>query len=700
MKKVFFYISIILSFYIKSITMVSTIANPTVPAQLNWTYTAEDLKKLTEKIIEDGKKISKQIEEIPDDQCSFESVIVPIGRKMENEVEAIESNIDFFQHISPNKDIRDASAECSLKLQEFGIELSMNKKVYQKVAKVIENIKNGKFKAPENPEDKRLLEKIDLDYRRDGLALPDDKLDELKELKKKLTNLSIEFSRCIGEDKTTYIFTKKELDGLSEDFFENLEKTTKDGEEAYIVDMKYPSYFPILKLAKNENTRKTMMKTYGQRCKPNVDRLKEALGLRLKISNMLGYPSHSHFKLETKMAKNPKNVLEFLQSLKEKLQPLAKEEIKKLLELKKAEKDELHEPFDNELHDWDFHYYNRMLIEKEYAVKDDEIKQYLPIKEVTEEMLGIYEKIFSIKCVEIENPVVWHPDVRQFEIYDKKSNDYMGTVYLDLYPREGKYTHAACFGLISGYDKEDGNHVYPVVAMVANFSKPTATKPSLLKHNEVTTYYHELGHVFHQICSNTKWSRFHGTHVERDFVEAPSQMLENWCWEPEVLEKLSHHYQDKNKKLPKNLIDSLIKTKNVNAAISNLRQIFFGSIDMKLHTMEKEDKNLDIIKIWNDLRKEITLIENLQDTWGIATFNHIMSGYDSGYYGYLWSEVFSADMYFSKFKPIGILNPEIGEKYRNIILKNGGSKDAMDLLKEFLGREPNNEAFLKSLGIN
>jgi len=179
--------------------MVSTIANPTVPAQLNWTYTAEDLKKLTEKIIEDGKKISKQIEEIPDDECSFESVIVPIGRKMENEVDAIESNIDFFQHISPNKDIRDASAECSLKLQEFGIELSMNKKVYQKVAKVIENIKNGKFKAPENPEDKRLLEKIDLDYRRDGLALPDNKLDELKELKKKLTNLSIEFSRCIGE---------------------------------------------------------------------------------------------------------------------------------------------------------------------------------------------------------------------------------------------------------------------------------------------------------------------------------------------------------------------------------------------------------------------------------------------------------------------------------------------------------------------
>ncbi|OUM59648.1 hypothetical protein PIROE2DRAFT_54875 [Piromyces sp. E2] len=679
--------------------MVSTIVNPTTPSPLNWSYTPEELRKLTDKLIEDGKQFDKQIEEIPDDECSFETVIAPLGRKTENESEVIEANIDFFQHVSPNKDLRDASAECSLKLQEFGIERSMNKKIYQKVAKVVENIKSGKFKAPENPEDQRLLEKMELDYRRSGLALPDDKLAELKELKKKLTNISIEFSRSIAEDKTTRVFTKKELDGLSEDFFENLEKTTKDGEEAYVVDMKYPSYFPILKLAKSEETRKAMMLAYGQRCKPNLDRLKEALSLRIKMANILGYPSHSHFKLETKMAKNPKNVLDFLQSLKEKLQPLGKEEIKKLLELKKQEKEELNQPYDGILHDWDLRYYNRMLIEKEYAVKDDEIKQYLPINEVTEEMLGIYEKIFSIKCVEIKNPVVWHPDVRQLEIYDKKTNDYMGTVYLDLHPREGKYTHAACFGLASGYDKEDGSHAYPVAAMVANFSKPTATKPSLLKHSEVTTYYHELGHVFHQICSHTKWSRFHGTNVERDFVEAPSQMLENWCWEEEVLEILSHHYQDKSKKLPKDLIQSLIKTKNVNAAIFNLRQIFYGTIDMKLHTMEKVDNDLDLIKVYDDLRKEVMMIENMPDTWPITTFDHIMSGYDSGYYGYLWSEVFSADMYFSKFKPIGILNPEVGEKYRNIILKNGGSRDAMELLKEFLGREPNNEAFLKSLGI-
>jgi len=679
--------------------MVSTITNPTVPSSLNWNYTPDELRKLTEKIIEEGKKIDKEIEEIPDEECSFETVIVPIGRKTENEVEVLGANIDFFQHISPDKDVRDASAECSLKLQEDSIERSMNKKIYQKVAKVVENIKNGKFKAPEDPEDKRLLEKIDLDYRRNGLALPDDKLAELKELKKKLTNISIEFSRCIAEDQTKHVFTKKELDGLSEDFFENLEKTTKDGEEAFFVDMKYPSYFPIIKLAKNENTRKTMMQIYGQRCKPNIDRLKEALGLRLKIANILGYPSHSHFKLETKMAKNPKNVLDFLQSLKEKLQPLAEKELKKLLELKKAEKEELNELFDGVINDWDFRYYKRMLIEKEYAVKDDEIKQYLPINEVTEEMLGIYEKIFSLKCVEIENPVVWHPDVRQLEIYDKKTNEYMGTVYLDLYPRDGKYTHAACFGLASGYDNEDGSHSFPVAAMVANFSKPTPTKPSLLKHDEVTTYYHELGHVFHQICSRTKWARFHGTNVERDFVEAPSQMLENWCWEPEVLEKLSHHYQDKNKKLPEDLIQSLIKTKNVNAALFNLRQIFFGSIDMRLHTMEKEDKDLDLIKLWSQLKKEIIMIDNVDDTWPITTFDHIMSGYDSGYYGYLWSEVFSADMYFSQFKPNGILNSEIGEKYRNIILKNGGSRDALDLLKEFLGREPNNDAFLKSLGI-
>jgi len=191
---------------IQSLNMVSTITNPTVPSSLNWNYTPDELRKLTEKIIEDGKKFDKEIEEIPDEECSFETVIVPIGRKTENEVEVLEANIDFFQHISPDKDVRDASAECSLKLQEFSIERSMNKKIYQKVAKVVENIKNGKFKAPEDPEDKRLLEKIDLDFRRNGLALPDDKLAELKELKKKLTNISIEFSRSIAEGNLLFLY--------------------------------------------------------------------------------------------------------------------------------------------------------------------------------------------------------------------------------------------------------------------------------------------------------------------------------------------------------------------------------------------------------------------------------------------------------------------------------------------------------------
>jgi len=185
--------------FTQSLNMVSNITNPTAEALLNWNYTPDELRKLTDKLIEDGKKFDKQIEEIPDDECSFETVIAPLGRKTENEVEVIEANIDFFQHVSPDKDLRDASAECSLKLQEFSIERSMNKKIYQKVAKVLENIENGKFKAPENPEDKRLLEKMDLDFRRNGLALPDDKLAELKELKKKLTNISIEFSRSIAE---------------------------------------------------------------------------------------------------------------------------------------------------------------------------------------------------------------------------------------------------------------------------------------------------------------------------------------------------------------------------------------------------------------------------------------------------------------------------------------------------------------------
>jgi len=615
-------------------------------------------------------------------------------------MDEIKSKLEFLANVAVDKEVRYAADDSYYAISSFESEkIRTNKNLYHKIEMVNENIKKGRYKAPKNEEDKRLLDQINQEFKSSGIDLPAEQSEELVNLENRYTELVSDIFRCIAEDDSNIIFTKKELEGVSEDFFDNLPKITKNGEEAYILKMKASTYTPVIKFAKNPETRKAIMTRYGQRCRTNVDDLKEIANIQFKMAKLRGYKSHSEYRLESKMAKNTQNVYNFLDSLKQKIQPIAKAEMDKLLELKKVDMEETDQPFDNTLTLSDLEYYKRILVEQEYSINNAEISEYFPIDYVTEEILSLYEEIFSLTFEEVETPVVWHEDVRQFKVFDKKTEDFLGSFYLDLYPRDGKVNYEAAFHISYGYKKENGKRHYPSAALVVNFAKPTPSKPSLLSHYDVTVYFHELGHVFHEIISKTKYVRFNGYNVEQDFLEAPSQMLEYWCWEPEIIERLSHHYQDKDKRLPKHLIDAIIKSKNVNSGLYNIRQIFMGYVDMALFSIEAEDENLDPIKIWDDLRKEVTMMESLKDTWSVAVFDHIVDGYDAGYYGYLWSQVYSADMYFSEFKKHGILDRKTGQRYRRYVLKPGATKDGMDILKKFLGREPNDDAFVKSLGI-
>jgi len=288
---------------------------------------------------------------------------------------------------------------------------------------------------------------------------------------------------------------------------------------------------------------------------------------------------------------------------------------------------------------------------------------------------------------------VWHEDTQQFEVFDKNSNNFVGQFYLDLFPRDGKYGHAAEFDIQKSCLTSSGKQ-YPAAACVANFTKPTETKPSLLTFNEVETFFHEFGHVMHELCTTAVYHKFAGTGVERDFVEAPSQMLENWCYEPVVLAKLSGHYNDQSKTLPDDLREKLIKSRYVNEALKNRRQLHFGNFDMVIHTTVG---SVDTAKEWHKSMSEIGLMTPQPGTNGAAGFGHLMGGYSAGYYGYLWSKVYSCDM-FTRFKEEGVLNPKTGKEYRDLILAPGGTRDAMDYLKEFLGRDPNPDAFLEEIG--
>ena len=304
--------------------------------------------------------------------------------------------------------------------------------------------------------------------------------------------------------------------------------------------------------------------------------------------------------------------------------------------------------------------------------------------------------------------IIWHEDVKVFSVWDEEAEggSFVGYLYLDMHPRNGKYPHAANFSLQPGFIQKNGSRRYPATALVCNFSKPTATKPSLLKHDEVVTLFHELGHGIHDLSGRTKYARFHGTSVVRDFVEAPSQMLENWCWTPSQLKSLSSHWET-GAQIPDDLIAKQISVKHVNDALFNLRQLHFGIYDMTIHTpsSHKEAEDFNLSAMYNSLRTQISGIQGpevdgLKADWGKgqATFGHLIGGYDAGYYGYLSSQVYSMDMFYSVFKKDPMSKVE-GRRYRHMVLEKGGSQEEMKTLEDFLGRKPSTEAFYRELGL-
>jgi len=417
--------------------------------------------------------------------------------------------------------------------------------------------------------------------------------------------------------------------------------------------------------------------------------------LRAQEAELLSFKNHAEFVLDENMAKTPERVFEFLNNLVEKLEDGLNSDMANLLELKRKEKEEQGLPFDGVLHSHDYNYYCEMDELKNYNLDHDLISEYFPMEHITKTILDMYQEILSLRFEVTENAHVWHEDVTQYSVYDKDSGEFIGHFYLDLYPRDGKYTHAAEFGLLKACVVR-GERKYPAAAMVANFTKPTPDKPSLLKHDEVVTFFHEAGHVFHELMSRCKYSIVSGTDVQRDFVETPSQMLENWVFEKEALLRLSKHYKT-GEPLPNELIEAIIKAKNANIAMFLRRQLFFGIFDMRLHTQSSGTK-IDTQSLWHNTMKEIMKIEAHEGTNPLATFGHMAGGYSAGYYGYLWSEVFSADI-FQRFKEEGIFNEALGKEYRNKILAPGGSRDAEELLIDFLGRKPNELAFLKHIGL-
>ncbi|KAL7746070.1 metalloendopeptidase [Sorochytrium milnesiophthora] len=647
-----------------------------IASDLKFNLSVDEINALAAQIMDRTRTTYDQIASIEHGDCTWDSVIVPMAQ-IENWSAGAATGCTFM------------NTEASKKLQDFGIEMGMREDLYLAVRAASE-----KLPSTLNSEDKRLVSRMLRDYERKGLALPADDREQLKALQKRLADVCLQFKRNKSEDKTHLVLTREELYGMPESYFASLTTVADEGSGVtkYKVTMDYPDRLPAMKKARNEDTRRRLETAVQTVCPDNVALMSEAVKIRAQAAKLLDFESHSAFRLDINMAKTPAAVNEFLGDLRQKLVHAGEQERAALLRLKQEDKKAQGLPCDDILQCWDFAYYDNMLVEKEYNVDHEEIRQYFPLGHVTQAMLDLYARLFGVKFTRVSDAEVWHEDVTCYAVHDSDSQEHIGHFLMDLHPREGKYKHAACFDIRPSFCAGGETYQKPIAAMVANFSKPTADAPSLLQHDEMVTYFHELGHVM------TKYARFHGFTGALDFVEAPSQMLENWCWQKPALRQFSSHHIT-GAPMPGDLTDKLIKTRNAGAGMFYLRQVFFGIFDMTLHTVDDAHTDIDVVVLWNSLRKDIIGLADPPNSVGLTNFAHLMDGYESQYYGYLWSQVFSADMFDSRFLAEGIENAKVGREYREKVLLPGDSKDEMDLLVDFLGRKPNSDAFFKSLGI-
>ena len=647
---------------------------------LHFDYKAEDLVPTEAKARERLEKELADLVAIPDEKRTFENTIMGYERAFEHYGDALGMS-GFLSYVSTDKNFRDAALALQMQMSQYMVDVATRRDIYRAIKAYADTKPNLE------PDQALLLKDMMIGFKNSGMDLNDEDLETFKKLNKEKAQYIIKFDKNVQEYKDHLDVTKEQLQGLGEDYIAKLQKT-EDGK--YRVTLDYPDYVPFMLNSTSTQARKELEYKYNRRGgEENVELLEKTLALRQQIAQLLGYKNHAQLKLENRMAKNPDNVFDFLKDLEKRLKPMAEAEDKNLISYKNQKQGSK----SRTLYPYESGYWGTQYKKEHLELDPEKIKEYFPSEYVTQGMLDLFGHLFGISFEPVDIPV-WHEDVKAFKIINQKDGALVAYFYMDLYPREGKFKHAACFDLVGGQEKEDGSYQIPFVAIVANMNKPSADAPSLLKHGEVTTLFHEFGHVLHNALTKARYGAQAGTSVSWDFVETPSQLLERWAWNPQVLKKISKHYKT-GEPLPQDLIDRMIAAKNFGAGGAYLRQNFFAQYDMTLHTKKNTP---DTTKTYFRLNKKIRNLPLTKNTIPQASFGHIMGGYDAGYYGYLWSEVIAED-FFNEFEKHGIFNQELGMKLRREVLEKGGTLDETEMVKNFLGRKEEIGPFLQSIGL-
>lgn len=593
-----------------------------------------------------------------------------------------------------NEEIQRIAQEVSPMLSEFRNDLILNEKLFQRIKAVYEKRENLNL----SEEQSRLLEKKYKSFSRNGANLSEEKKAKLREIDKKLSKLSLTFGENVLAETNKYVLhltDEEDLKGLPEGIIEAAHQTAVEKElDGWVFTLDHPSYLPFMTYADNRELRKELSIAFGARGFHNDDLdnrkiVLEIVNLRHERAMLLGYKSHAHFVLEERMAETPEKVMDFLLDLKEKAKPAALKEFEELTVFAKS----LHDI--DRLEKWDSAYYSEKLKQERFDLDDDKLKPYFELDKVVQGIFTIAKKLYNLHFDEVFDIDKYHPDVKTYRVTDSEGG-FKAIFYADFHPRAGK-RNGAWMTSFKPQQKKNGKNDRPHISIVCNFTKPTKTLPSLLTFNEVTTLFHEFGHALHGILADTRYPSLSGTGVYWDFVELPSQIMENWCFEREALELFATHYKT-GELIPMEYVRRIKESSNFLEGLATLRQLSFGLLDMAWHGSDPsgiEDVKAFELQAFGDTQLYPDVADNCMST----SFSHIFQGgYSAGYYSYKWAEVLDADA-FSLFKEKGIFNREVAGRFKDFILSRGGTLDPMELYLEFRGQKPDPKALLERAGL-
>lgn len=678
-----------------SLAFISVSCNFTVDGTVMdtpaWEKTADEVEMSTNDVLAEANINLDKIANLQTETMTFENTVKALDDTFYM-VSNVWNRIEVLANASINKEIRDRANNMTIKIQDWYVDAESRKDLYI----AIQNYANTQPQL--EGEDKKLLDNTIRDYKRIGFHLPEEMQAEIKLIKKELSSIQTQISNNIkAENNNLILLTTEDVEGIPATILSDLKKD-ENGNYRIRAGVSFETTAIITNSPKEEIRKKVFTAQNSRAQKINKPLMETVIKNKAKLAKMLGYQTWADYMIEPKMAKNGKTAIDFVQGLKEGLEPKFQKEVETLRQLKVKETGDKNAS----INAWDSSYYTQILQREQFNLDLESLKKYFKYENVLNGMFKIYENLFSLTIEEMdENYYTWAPGVKLMKISDSRDGRPLGLMYLDMFPRpaDEKYGHFAMFTIRSGKEITKGLYRRPVVSLICNFPEATSDKPSLLSFRDVETLFHEFGHGLHGILTEAKYSTFAGTNVARDFVEVPSQLLENWVNNKAVLDTFAVNYLDPSDKFPADALDKIKESTLATIGMFYRRQLSFGTMDLKLHSEITEDQDFNIVDYTNKVLKNVYLPYPEGSSF-ITNFGHLFGGYDAGYYGYAWADNIAADM-ASLFEnsPNGYFDREIGMRVREEIYQTGSTREIKTSVKALLGRDSNNEAFLKKLGL-